>query len=68
MKIKGVLEDLKIKKKKFFKTMVKIYLGIFLELLWAVWAQFSFRQFLDPAYTSQDLQAPSNVVSANYKV
>ena len=36
MKIKGVI-DLKIKKKKFFKTMVKIYLGIFLELLWAVW-------------------------------
>ena len=68
MKIKGVLEDLKIKKKKFFKTMVKIYLGIFLELLWAVWGQFSFRYLLDPAYTSQDLQAPSNVVSANYKV
>ena len=46
----------------------KIYLGISLELLRAVWGQFSFRQFLVPAYTSQDLQAPSNVVSANYRV
>ena len=45
--------------------IVKIYLGISLELLWAVWSQFIFRQFLVPAYTSQDLQVPSNVVSAN---
>ena len=37
MKMKGVLEDLNIKKKIFLMTMVKIYLGIFLELLWAVW-------------------------------
>ena len=36
MKIKGVIEDLKIKKKIFLMKMVKIYLGIFLELLWAV--------------------------------
>ena len=35
--------------------IVKIYLGISLELLWTVWGQFSFRYFLDPAYTSQDL-------------
>ena len=34
--------------------IVKIYLGISLELLWAVWGQFSFRLFLVPAYTSQD--------------
>ena len=33
----------------------KKYIGISLELLWAVWSQFSFRQFLVPAYTSQDL-------------
>ena len=26
-----------------------------------------FQIFLDPAYTSQDLYAPSNVVSANYR-
>ena len=26
-----------------------------LVLLWAVWGQFIFRYFLDPAYTSQDL-------------
>ena len=42
MKIKGVIEDLKI----FFNLKmitVKIYLGISLELWWAVWGQFSFR-------------------------
>ena len=44
MKIKGVIEDLKLK--NFFNLkiiIVKIYLGISLELLWAVWGQFSFR-------------------------
>ena len=35
-------------------------------LLWTVWGQFTFRYFLDPA--SQDLQAPSYVVSANCRV
>ena len=41
MKIKGVIEGLKI---IFFKMIIiKIYLGISLELLWAVWGQFSFR-------------------------
>ena len=48
--------------------IVKIYLGISLVLLWTVWGQFIFRQFLDRAYTSQDLQAPSYVVRANYSV
>ena len=45
MKIKGVIEDLKIKKIVLIKRMiiVKIYLGISLELLWTVWGQFSFR-------------------------
>ena len=41
MKIKGVIEDL-----KFFlikNEERKINLGISLELLWAVWGQFSFR-------------------------
>ena len=37
-------------------------------LLWTVWGQFIFRQFLDPAYTSLDLQAPSYVVVTNYRV
>ena len=38
MKIKGVIEDLKI-----FKIMiVKIYLGLSLVVLWAVWGQFIF--------------------------
>ena len=38
MKIKGVIEDLKIKNFKIKKVIiVKIYLGIFLELLWTVW-------------------------------
>ena len=48
--------------------MVKIYLGRSLVVLWAVWGQFIFGQFLDPAYISQDLQAPSYVVSTNYRV
>ena len=45
MKIKGVIKELKIKKKIFNVTNgnSKIYLGISLELLWAVWVQFSFR-------------------------
>ena len=38
MKIKGVIKNLKIK-----KIIVKIYLGISLELLRAVWGQLSFR-------------------------
>ena len=46
MKIKGVIEDLKIKK-KFFKLMivkiVKIYLELSLVVLWAVWGQLIFR-------------------------
>ena len=47
----------------------KIYLGISLELLSAVWSQFSFRQLLIPVYTSsQVLQVPSNVASANCRV
>ena len=35
--------------------VVKIYLGLSLVVLWAVWGQFIFRYFLDPAYISQDL-------------
>ena len=43
MKIKGVIEDLKIKKFKIKKMIiVKIYLGLSL-VLWAVWSQFIFR-------------------------
>ena len=57
---------MKIKKKIFL--IVKIYLGLSLVLLWTVWGQFTFRQFLDPAYTSQDLQVPSYVVGANCRV
>ena len=69
MKIKGVIEDLKIKKNiKKKRMIVKIYLGFSLVLLWTVWGQFIFRQFLDSVYTSQDLQAPSYVVGANYRV
>ena len=48
--------------------IVKIYLRLSLELLQTVWGQFIFRYFLDPAYTSQDLQVPSCVVGANYRV
>ena len=47
MKIKGLINNLKIK-----NDNSKIYLGIYLELLRAVWGQFSFRWFLFSAYTS----------------
>ena len=43
MKIKGVIKNLKIKIKKIKMIIVKIYLKISLELLRAVWGQFSFR-------------------------
>ena len=45
MNIKGVTGDLKMKKKIFLikkMIIVKIYLEISLELLWAVWGEFSF--------------------------
>ena len=49
--------------------IVKIYLRISLELLWAVWGQsVQFQMVSCSSYTSQDLQAPSNVVGANYRV
>ena len=48
--------------------MVKIYLGLSLVVLWAVWGQFIFGQFLGPAYISQYLQSPSYVVGTNYRV
>ena len=44
MKIKVVIEDLKIKNFKIKKVIiVKIHLGLSLELLWTVWGQFIFR-------------------------
>ena len=50
MKIKGVIEDLKIKKvkkkeekKRMIVKIVKIYLGLSLVLWWAVWGQFIVR-------------------------
>jgi len=45
MKIKGVIEDLKFffkLKKRMIIKIVKIYLGLSLVLLWAVWGQFIF--------------------------
>ena len=48
--------------------IVKIYLRLSLVLLWTVWGQFIFRQFLGLAYISQDLQTPSYVVGANFRV
>ena len=58
MKIKGVIEDLNfflILKKRMIVKIVKIYLGLSMVLLWAVWCQFIFGEFLGPAYISQDL-------------
>ena len=43
MKIKGVIEDFKIFLKIKKMIIVKIYLGISLELFRTVWGQFSFR-------------------------
>ena len=45
MKIKGVIDDLKffLIKKKMTIIIVKIYLGLSLVLLRAVWGQFIFR-------------------------
>ena len=48
--------------------IVKIYLGLSLVLLWVLWGQFIFEQFLGPAYISQDLQAPCHVVGTNDRV
>ena len=45
MKIKGVIEELKILKsffKKVIVKIVKIYLELSLGVLWAVWGQFIF--------------------------
>ena len=63
-----MLKKRKNNKKRVILKIVKTYLRLSLVLLWAVWGQFIFRQFLGPAYISQDLQAPSYVVSANYRV
>jgi len=42
VKIKGVIEDLKLKKKKrMIIKIVKIYLGLSL-VLWVLWGQFIF--------------------------
>ena len=45
MKIKRIIEDLKIKKikRRMIIKIVKIYLGLSLVLLWVLWGQFIFR-------------------------
>ena len=66
MKIKGVIEDLKIKLKngsKNSKNISRTFSGVVGSV-----GQFIFRQFLGPSYISQDLQAPSYVVGTNYRV
>ena len=42
MKIKGVIEDLKILKKRMIVKIVKLYLGLSLVVLWPVCGQFIF--------------------------
>ena len=45
MKIKGVIEDLKlkkIKKKRMIAKIVKIHIGLSLVVLWVLWCQFIF--------------------------
>ena len=58
----------KTNKKRMIIKIVKVYLGLSLVLLWAVWGQFTFGQFLGLACISQDLQAPSYVVGTNDRV
>ena len=58
----------KNKQKRMIIKILKIYLGLSLVLLWAVWGQFIFGQFLGPAYISQDKQAPSYVVGTKDRV
>ena len=61
--IKKTNKELK-NEKNLKMVIVKICLGISLELLRTVWGQVNFRQFLVPTYTSsQGLQAPSNAQS-----
>ena len=47
MKIKGIIEDLNfffnLKKEGMIVKIVKIYLGLSLVVVWAVWGQFIFR-------------------------
>ena len=70
MKIKGVVEDLKIKKKKNendhknSKTISRTFSGVVVGIVGSV----HFGQFLGPAYISLDLQAPSYVVDTNDRV
>ena len=47
MKIKGVIEDLKMlkkikKKERLIVKIVKIYLGLSLVVVWVLWGQFIF--------------------------
>ena len=42
-------------KKRMIVKIVKIYRGLSLVLLWAVWGQFIFGYFLGQAYISHDL-------------
>ena len=68
MKIKGLIGDLKIKKNNLKidnnKTIYMTFSGVVVDSL----GQFIFIQFLGLACTSQDLQVPSYVVGANYRV
>ena len=68
MKSKGIIEDLKFffnyKKKNDSKNISRTFSGFVV----IMWVQFIFGQFLGLTYISQDLQAPSYVVSTNYRV
>ena len=75
MKIKRVLEDLKIlkslKKRKNTRMIikiVKIYLGLSLVVLWAVWGLLSFDSSLVRLIFLKIYRPPSYVVSTNYRV
>ena len=63
--MKGVIQDLKIKKILNLKNdNSKNISRTFSGAVVVMWGQFIFRQFLYPGYTSQGLQAPSYVDGA----
>ena len=73
MKIKGVIEDLKIKKKlkkkkRMIVKIVKIYLGLSLVLLWALWGSSFSDSSLVQLIFLKIYMPPSYVVGTNYRV
>ena len=67
MKIKGVIEDLKLKKRMIIK-IVKTYLGVSLVLLWAVWGSIHFWIFPWSGLYFSRCIGPFYIVGTNERV